>query len=110
MLEEKKANIKELMDIEKNLFLVCNPEFKLLPKYIKEKFVIKGLLPDLFACRDKNAVIVAKEEVSKSFFMQYFSIPFLFSYMDLYILPFGKNKFYYCNHHLDLFRVYICNK
>ncbi|MDD6487776.1 MAG: hypothetical protein PUF61_12625 [Spirochaetales bacterium] len=105
LLTSGKIEIMDLKNLCKSLFVLCNPEFKLLPEKIKDSDSVKNLLPDVFTFRKSNSVIVNPNDFSESIIIQFLSIPFLFSYMDLYILPFEQNEFYYCNHHLDVFKV-----
>lgn len=105
LLTSGKLRIKELKNFCKSLFILCNPKFKLLPTNIKDKDTTKHILSDVFAFRNYNSAILNPNDLSESIIIQFLSIPFLFSYMDLYILPFGQSEFYYCNHHLDVFKV-----
>ena len=104
LITEKKKII-ELKNIGTVLVLLCNPDFNLIPRKIEDELSVKVLLPVVFDCRNENAVIFTQEELSEPVLMQFLCIPFLFSYMDVYFLPFGQKFFYYCNHHLDLFQV-----
>lgn len=104
LISEKKKII-ELNNIGNILVLLCNPDANLIPRKTGDELSVKVLLPDVFDCRNENAVIFTQEELSESVLMQFLCIPFLFSYMDVYFLLFGQKFFYYCNHHLDLFRV-----
>lgn len=104
-LIKEQTKITELNNMGNVMVFACNPELTLIPKKIKDKVFVKDLLPNIYALRKEHAVIFAQEELSESILLQFLSIPFLFSYQDIYFLPFGQNFFFYVNHHLDLFRV-----
>ena len=92
----------KLIFCEKILIMVENPKFKFLPKKFKYHYEVKKLIPDLVKLKKYSALIIQKKEFNDCFFSELFLIPFLFSYLDIYILPYNQDYFYFINHHTDV--------
>lgn len=87
------------------LIMPTNPKYKLFPRIKGLQKKVKELCPLLIKQRNVNGVKVYKQEISEKLLIQFAIIPFAFSYMDINIIPYKSNHFYFINHHMDIFEV-----
>lgn len=95
---------------EKNLIMISNSKFHFFPRTRINKKEIKKILPDVIKFRNCCSVYFSKNEINSDILKQFFIIPFLFSYQDVYIIPYFGNTFFSINHHLDIFEIKYIKK
>ena len=81
------------------LIMPTNPKYKLFPRIKGLQKKVKELCPLLIKQRNVNGVKVYKQEISEKLLIQFAIIPFAFSYMDINMIPYKSDHFYFINHH-----------
>lgn len=97
--------LSDLVLTEDVLIFPTNPQYKLFPRIKGLYKKVKKICPSLINFYNAYGAKLSKQELSEKLLNDFLIIPFLFSYMDINIIPYNANHFYFVNHHMDIFEV-----
>lgn len=80
---------------EKNLIIISDIKYNFFPKVRIDKHAINEILPYVKKYKNYCSLVFSIKELSDDILKQFCVIPFLFSYLDIYIIPYSGNIFFF---------------